>query len=251
MFIKSAFISELQRELGDSGDTNPEHTIRYGVWLDEVYQRIMNWWGWTTKELITTGTWSGDTNLALDPFTGVNSAQPGNLLIPNEVGQIVRIQREDGSLLPYAEKRELVEAEIDLRERGEAEVWYYGEFDRSTARHEIKLYPAPTNPYTVWVHGRLTPEQSLASSSVIPLPNEFIPALRDGVRALALEAEGQLEEADRIWARFRNSVELVLEMLEAKSPQDRITLDLDNDLEMLSPRSNVSSLVRPRTIPIP
>lgn len=241
MITKAQLIEEMQRELGDDGTANPENTVRYGVWVDEIYQRIMSIWGWEFKDVQLSVQWPGADNDA-DPL----------LRIPANIGQIVHILRDsDGLEIPYVSKRELVEREADLEATGEVHAWYKEGYESSTGSYLVRLINRPADVENFRVLGRLTPSETLVSSEVIPLPNEFLPALRDGVRFLSMEAEELFEASDRHWQRFNRTVAEVVELLVNHQQQMVVRFNPNADLNLLKSNSILPTVRYPRNITVP
>jgi len=82
----------------------------------------------------------------------------------------------------YAPIERLIARGKDLSLAGTPEYWYFAGMDSSN-QLKISLQPVPNSVATVTVHGTARPAD-LASGATIPLPQEYLNAVRAKVRAL-------------------------------------------------------------------
>jgi len=82
----------------------------------------------------------------------------------------------------YAPIERLIARGKDLTLAGTPEYWYFSGLDSSN-QLKISLQPVPNGVNTITVHGTARPV-ALASGDTIPLPQEYLNAVRAKVRSL-------------------------------------------------------------------
>lgn len=101
----------------------------------------------------------------------------------------------------YKSRDELVYKGVDMDETGRPRFWYDAGFDSATSKQQISLWPIPDAIYTIEVHTQGAPK-SLATGDTIPVPNEFLSLIFEGVLALGYRHEKDWESYDRTWQNF-------------------------------------------------
>lgn len=92
----------------------------------------------------------------------------------------VRLTTEDRELV-HTPVEQMMATDIELS--GIPTRWWISGYDSSTSKTKIKVWPIPATTYTMEVHEIIRPTD-LAADTVIPVPEEFIPIMKNGVRAI-------------------------------------------------------------------
>lgn len=228
MLTKTELITQMTYELGDGQNTTADTTV-YGRWVDEAVQVIWNNWKWKEKYITST--------LDLTQGTRVYA-------VPTTFSAITSVNEADGTRIPFLDRRDLNERDYDLTEEGDPRLWYWDD------QRQVAFYPVPDTDVTYTLYGLLKPDAELASEVELPLPEEFIPALREFLRMRSLEAEELFDGADRAQAKFFQRMREAMELLVAGAEQpDHTPQNINADLGMYAGRGfGYPYLRRPSTI---
>lgn len=188
--LASALIGALSIELGESpqdGDT---------------IQAFLGFIRDTVQEINIMGEWQ-HTRLAF-PFSTDQGVSP--IPLPETVGSIISIQRVDtGRPLKYISLETMTASQLILTVEGEPAFWNYESIQGAVPR--LRLYPIPDDSYSYVVDYEDSTHEISSEDSTLPVPNDFIPVLKHGVRVLYYAAagdEGQMQLYER---RFERGVQ--------------------------------------------
>jgi hypothetical protein len=196
-----ATVADIAQEMAD--EFGEEYTD------DDVKNQFVIWVTETIEEIVTSGRWffqnsSEDVTLV----AGVKDYSLSSAV--SEVRDI----RSPGTKkrIAYIPVERLIARAKDLSLAGTPTNWYIDSLGASNEM-KISLWPVPNaaavtaeSPIKVYTIKR---PATLTETSTIPMPEEYIRVLRDGVRAKVKFNDGQLEAAN--WARsvFKEGLQLL------------------------------------------
>jgi hypothetical protein len=111
--------------------------------------------------------------------------------------------------IPYAPVERLIARGKSLSLTGQPEFWYFDGVDGSN-QLKISFQPVPNSVYNVTVHGVMRPAD-LSSSSTIPLPKEYLNAVRSKIRMLLAMSDKDYNAAGIFEQSFQQQVGLLAE----------------------------------------
>ena len=170
-------------------------------WIDDVYRKIISFhdWSWAREQ---------------ETVTLVEGTDAYTITIPSL--QISGFRRENGDKIHYRSREQLTNVGWNFEQTG-SPLFFYSESHNGGAM-VVRFTPVPEEAETLTAYGVPRPIQ-LASGDYIPLPNEFMPVLKDGVRGYYSGNDGHPEDAARYQAFFEQYLSL-LKSRYAKEPAD-------------------------------
>jgi hypothetical protein len=214
----SSLAEELATEAGEQyGDY--DITRQFDAWVSEVAETITGAEKWPflmgLVELLT-------------------SADARTYELGSSQGDITAIQKQDESrTLEYLSREDLLRRGVDLLSTGEPKFWYYDELS-DDAFLTVALWPVPDATYLYWAHReRTTAQLDEVDDTVIPLPADFLPAVREGVRGYYRESIGDSRGATAAWGRFAEKLRALRSRYLTPRGQRRVMQITD-----LSPRAS-------------
>lgn len=188
------FRTEIMLELGMSTADSDELSLAL-AWIQEGVDVVFNYADWA--DFMQT-----DESLPTVASQAEYSAQASAEKIVS-----IRLSANDSPLVFY-QRQELEERGFDLEDTGEPWAFYPSGFDGSTDKYKFSLYPVPDAIYTMIIVER-GQSAALTSSSTLPLPQQFRPALKDYIRARSYYNDGKVIEGQRADANFNSQLFLL------------------------------------------
>lgn len=234
MLTKSTLISQMQAELGDGQNQSADNTI-YGQWVDECIQTIWNEWKWPEKRAsMSVSVSAGSSTFSVD----------------NTFSQVWGIVDVDDDTLKHYNRDEFLDAHLDLSLTSDKpEVWYWADYDKVNNQRQIGLWRVPSEAITLTVYGWLRPDVTIDDADTIPLPEEFIPAMKEYMRFRSNDAEELHQNADRAYRQFEMRLRTVKRLLAKHDPGTRNRRRLDADLKQFSGYRSYAPVTWPDEIP--
>lgn len=131
------------------------------------------------QEINIAGEWK-HTRLSYDFQTDIGSP---TVNLPETVGSIIAIQRNDtGVELIYKNLESLTMGSLDLTTPGDPAYWHYDKIADGVSK--LRLYPTPDTEISYTVYYEDSTHDIASEASALPLPNDFIPTLKHGVREM-------------------------------------------------------------------
>lgn len=164
----------------------------------DIKEQFEEWVQWAVDEVYAGSPWffrnaSGDITTAngTKVYTlGSTVAQVRDMVVTGvPAGQ----ESIDGRHIVYAPVERLIAHGNDLDEAGAPKYWYFAGVDSSTAL-KVAFQPVPNGIFTVTVHELQRPAD-LGSDDSIPLPKEYLTAVRDKVRFFLAMSDGRVQDA--------------------------------------------------------
>ena len=234
MLTKATLITQMQTELGDGQNQSADDTV-YGYWVDEAIQVIWNKWKWQEKyasQAVSVS--SGDAVFAVD----------------NIFSAVHTITKSDGEVLNHIERDDLLNQNVDLTlTSSEPEFWCWDDHDTTNQQRQIRLWKVPSVDTTLTLYGYLRPDAELPAASTIPLPEEFLPALKEYVRFRSHDAEELVVQASTAMKQFGARQREAERLIAVHRPAKRNRRTMDNDLKQFQGYTSMPYLTRPSEIP--
>jgi hypothetical protein len=180
---------ETARQLGEEySDLDVQE--QFDAWLVETLHEILSdaSWGFGMQDGSITSV-SGQVEYSLALGTG-------DVTTVYRTSDLVRE-------LDRTTRERLVDDGKDMTIQGEPEYWY--EHGMSGDQKVIGLYPIPSAAAAYTVRSILDPSQ-LTRTTTFPLPEDFIPAVRNFIRKLYKESIGDYNGSDRAGMAFASSL---------------------------------------------
>jgi hypothetical protein len=186
----------------------------------DISEQFKNWVLEVIDEIVTSGRWffqNGTANITL-------VASQKNYNLAATIASI-RDMRDpvNNSRVAYVPVERLIARGYDLDATGATISYWY--IDSLSASNEmtISLYPVPnatavSNIVTLKAHTLKRPA-ALTGSSTIPLPEEYIRAAKDGIRAKVRFNDGDIQGFQLMDQRFQQSVSLLNARFSGKPKQ--------------------------------
>lgn len=186
--LKSALKTEIATELDDPNNT--DFTDLVGEWIDDVIQDIAIRFDWEFLRV------SKEKTLSANSYT----------VTVSNVVNIAGIQIKDTEdYLTKATKEQLMEGAVDFEASGEPVFWFVDSFDQSSQDYIIRFDSAPSENTDLLI--QCTKELGeIDNSEHIPLPNDAISIVKNGVRAYFYDHEEQFNSSDRYARRYERGV---------------------------------------------
>ena len=181
MAIVSTLASEIASEIGEDYSNDTSVATQFDTWVADVVAEIQTRYRHYFQNAKTTETFVTST---------------GTYTLPADCSEVrlVRVQETD-DVLGATSVEELAIWGIDMDGDGTPQYWTIDEY--SSGAMVLAIYPAPdgdANGNTLEIH-YIKSQDSLSSGSTIPLPDEFLPIIKEGVRAKSAWADHDLQGA--------------------------------------------------------
>ena len=192
----SDLASEVSVEFGEDY-TDTDVADQYVAWGNESYQEIIGSGRWylSNKE---------------ETFTLSNGVSVYSM--PVGVAEIVQLSNKSTNLpISYIPMERLVARKKNLDASGAPTNWWYDGFDGTTKQLKVRVYPVPGagNDSDVIRTNTLQSPAVLAATDEIPLPNEYLHIMRNGIRSKQKFSDGDLEGATAARGLFTNGLGLL------------------------------------------
>jgi hypothetical protein len=133
-------------------------------------------------------------------------ASVNSVSLPETVGQIIAIARNDtGRPLKYINLETLTDGSLVLSDEGEPAFWHFQTIADGVPK--LRLYPTPDDTYEYTVYYEDATHDISSEDASIPLPNDFIPVLKHGVRVMYYAQSGDPGQAQLYDARYQRGVQ--------------------------------------------
>jgi hypothetical protein len=164
-------------------------------------ETVDSWVREALDEILSQATWAQTYQETLNPTVALQREYALDL----GTGDIVAIHKTDGTereilLRPL---QQLIDEGKDISITGEPQYWY--PLGMSSDQKVAGLWPVPDAVYNYTIYATLDPAL-LTRLSTFPLPEDFIPALKNYVRKLTKESEKDYNGADRAAMAFASSM---------------------------------------------
>ena len=165
----------------------------FDEWTGEVLSNILSEESWAFGNVLS----SFDTSASSDNYT-----------IDAGIGEVKALYRTDVDLwLSYVPLEQLRASQLDHDSEAPPRYWTISSI--SGSQFVVKLWPIPDDEYEVYVYGADEVEwDTIAASTIIPLPNPMIPLLRTGVRQLFYEHAGNDAAAAREAIKYERALNM-------------------------------------------
>lgn len=198
--IVNDLAEEIIEEMG--GRVNDAKMVRIVErWIDDVYKKIIafhNWsWARETSDI--------DTVAAQDSY-----------IVPIAAMHVSGFRKASGEKIHFRSREQLTNQGWDFTQTGSPLFWYSENI--SNGAMKVTLTPIPTTAETLTAYGTPRP-LNLLTDDYIPLPTEFMPVLKDGVRAYYSRNDGHAEDGAMFDQLFGNGL-MILRSRFAKEPDD-------------------------------
>jgi hypothetical protein len=165
--LASTLIEALALEFGEAPQDGDVVATLLGMIRDVV------------QEINIAGEWK-HTRLSYPFDTNVGS---NTVNLPETVGSIIAIQRTDtGRPLQYLNLETLTDGSLTLDTPGEAAFWHYDKIADGVPK--LRLYPTPDVALSYVVYYEDSTHDIASEDSSLPVPNDFVPVLKHGVREM-------------------------------------------------------------------
>ena len=235
MATKLSVIVAIANEVGD--DISDSDVLGlYRQWFDDSLDTVLASWRWPYRR--------GVVEIAVDSesFDGIR--------IPSSVAGVRKMRRQDThARIDFLDGDRLVEMEIDLTITGSPRFWYWTGYDEDTREQIAGLYPLPDTDFTILADVDKQTALPLADADVVPVPQEVLGVLREGIRMYAYENDGLLEMAQLAGARMQMRLRKLVELQGARRQEDAPRLREDGDMANFSQRIPLAHF--PSRIPEP
>jgi len=190
--IASALIESLALEFGENPQDGDVVAALLGMIRDVV------------QDINMQGEWQ-HTRLSF-PFETDASSSTVNL--PATTGSIIAVQRVDtGRPLQYINLETLTDGSLILADEGEPAFWHYEVIDDGVSK--LRLYPTPDDSYSYVVHYETSTHDIADEDASLPLPNDFIPVLKHGVRVMYYSQAGEAPQVQLYNSRFMRGIQFM------------------------------------------
>lgn len=163
--IASTLIEALALEFGE----NPQD--------GDVVASLLGFIRDVVQDINISGEWK-HTRLSYPFESDVGSA---TVNLPETVGSIIAVARVDtGKPLQYVNLETLTDGSLVLGTPGEPAFWHYDKIADGVPK--LRLYPTPDTSESYVVYYEDSTHDIASEDSNLPLPNDFIPTLKHGVR---------------------------------------------------------------------
>jgi hypothetical protein len=183
---KNQMAQDVMTELGEDTGTATLVTLFEGF-VQRVYDDVGSEARWSFQ-------------FAEEDITTVASTETYGVAIDVHDISSMRIDPTDEQV-EFKSRDDLVRAGVNMDEEGRPRFWYDAGFDATTSKQQISFWPIPDAVYTVEVHTQGAPAQ-LATGDTLPVPNEFLSLIFEGVLALGYRHEKDWDSYDRTYANY-------------------------------------------------
>lgn len=154
-----------------------------------------------------------DSVYAVSPWFYRNSEETINTVASTKTYTLAASKIRDVAIgtkhIVYAPVERLISRQKNLALLGQPDYWYLDGLDASN-QLKISFQPVPDAVYAVTVHGTQRPAD-LASGDTIPLPKEFLEAVRSKVRSLLAMSDKDYNAASIFAQQFEQQLGLLNE----------------------------------------
>jgi hypothetical protein len=187
--------------------SNNKYVNQMERWISEITSLIMsfaNWYFLLTKETVTTSNGTAEYSLT---STRVDVVA---VRIPATDIEIVRVPIE-----------RLVDERSNLESAASPTRYFISGYTAATGVTKITFFPTPDAIYSVDVY-EITRPATISGGTTIPIPDEFLPSLKFGVRAMYSMDDGLYQEYQAYWQTFGQSLEALKVLALSPINRDRI-----------------------------
>lgn len=170
-------------------------------WIDDVYKKIIAFHNWS---------WARETS-DIDTI-----ADQAVYIVPIAAMHVSGFRKASGEKVNYRSREQLTNQGWDFSQTGTPLFWFSE--NMSNGAMKVTLTPTPTEEETLTAYGTPRPI-NLKTDDFIPLPTEFMPVLKDGVRAYYSRNDGHPEDGAMYDQLFGTGL-IVLRSRFAKEPDD-------------------------------
>jgi hypothetical protein len=141
-------------------------------------------------------------------FPFETDAEEGTVNLPETVGSIIAVQRVDtGRPLKYINLETLTDGSLILDTPGEPAFWHYDTIADGVPK--LRLYPVPDQAYSYVVFYEDSTHDISSEDAELPLPNDFIPVLKHGVRVMYYSQANEPSQVQLYDARFQRGIQFM------------------------------------------
>jgi hypothetical protein len=219
--LASALIEDLALEFGE----NPQD--------GDVVQAVLGFIRDTVQEINIQGEWQ-HTRVHY-PFS-TDKGQP-TIPLSTDIGPIISVTRDStGRPLSYINRETLTDGSLILTTQGEPAFWHYEEIDADTA--VLRVYPTPDAEYSYTLTYERSTHAIASEDANLPVPNDFIPVLKHGIRVMYYSQAGDLAPMQLYEQRFQRGIQFLRSRYEhiRRDSQSMQYNDIDQEASWPTPQ---------------
>jgi hypothetical protein len=223
--LTSALIEAMALEFGENPQDGDVVAALLGM-IRDVVQDINMQGEWQHTRLVF-------------PFETV--ASDNSVPLPETAGSIVAVQRVDtGRPLQYINIETLTDGSLILADEGEPAFWHYEVIDDGVSK--LRLYPTPDAAYSYQVFYETSTHDIASEDASLPLPNDFIPVLKHGVRVMYYSQANEPNQVQLYNSRFQQGIQFMRSRYEhiRRDSQSSQYNDIDSQASWPTPQLGTS-----------
>jgi hypothetical protein len=211
----NALAQEVATEFGEEW-TDQDIADQFRTWVKEVVRRV-----------ITSGRWFSQN--AIDDITTVASTATHTLDATTSEVKAMRLTATDKPII-YTPVERLIAKDYNLETTGTPPNWWIDSLDASQ-NIVVRFYPVPDAAYDIDAHVLKRPV-TLGDTDNIPLPEEYLDVVRDGVRWKVRFNENNLEAAALMLQEFKEGI-MILNAKFGSQPREASALPVKRKLKQV------------------
>lgn len=212
-------VTVMMREM-DEGSDNTEMVSTYIGWISDAIDEIASATDWTIFKTV---------------FTTALTATNPILELAQNLKDIRSIRFTDtDETIEYGDEPLLFSLAVNIEEPGKPRSWFFVDADDDAveqAQLVLRFHPIPDSDYPIMISARKHPliNSPMLGTDEIPFRQEFIPAIKDRVRAYVLANDKDYEGMQAYLSMFYDKVNKLVAQEESK-PGARLLVMQQRDI---------------------